>query len=652
MRPIPVQGVFQPQVLPQLGGPVADVYAMRDLLVNFYDFKKPSVSLSERENDDIQILINENATADRILTLLKTHLIDKARPGDISVFYFAGHGSRIRQRPLGKARPPGRTMVPADYALGVPAIRDKELARIYRQVPDGVSLTVIQDNCYSGGGARGAAPSLHSRDLPDDPRVVSDPPDEQNGKRLPYPDQQKNPVLVLAASQADQVALEAHMGDDVGYRGVFTYALVKTLQNSVTHERVDEIFRKLRANMGMDRQEPVVSGKGRLRSGFIRPESHTGEQRLRNRAIAGRSTGAIGRRHRERHARGLHFEKGLGGPRARSDPHPGEGDDGVGHVDRRSDRRCGPGRDSQRRQISGGGVRGQPRSAIHGICACEIVRGERASANGFGGADKLASAGVTWVDNPAQEPAPTHTLVWNGTSWQLYSSDSPAPADLGAALAGRSVLAKIADPGQARLFLETPPPNELLARLAIGKGETAAIRVTDGDPAGATYALAGALRGKDLVYFWLRSARTGEQFPPLSTPIAAADPGAVDNFPDDIRTLDRVAGWLTLSAAGEIDPPFPYHLALKRVGGNTEVAEKEVVEGEKYKLYLEGDRGQLDALLKLNESPVKRYVYVGITDSAGHGQLLFPEPGAGNQGNRFPVVEKTKATARCRRRSR
>lgn len=116
----------------------------------------------------------------------------------------------------------------------------------------------------------------------------------------------------------------------------------------------------------------------------------------------------------------------------------------------------------------------------------------------------------------------------------------------------------------------------------------------------------------------------------------------MDKLTDDIRTLDRVAGWLTLSAAGEIDPPFPYHLALKRVGGSTEVAEKEVVEGEKYKLYLEGDRGQLDALLKLNESPVKRYVYVGITDSAGHGQLLFPEPGAGNQGNRFPVVEEDK----------
>ena len=118
----------------------------------------------------------------------------------------------------------------------------------------------------------------------------------------------------------------------------------------------------------------------------------------------------------------------------------------------------------------------------------------------------------------------------------------------------------------------------------------------------------------------------------------------VEKLTEDIRTLARVAGWLTLSAAGEIDPPFPYRLVLKRVGGDARVAEKQVVNGEEYKLYLKGERQKLDALLKASDpklGPVKRYVYVGITDSSGHGQLIFPEPGAGNQGNRFPVVEQS-----------
>jgi hypothetical protein len=87
-----VLGEFRPHALPNLNGPEADVYAMRDLLVERFDFKKPSRDLAQRDRDDIQILLNQNATADRILTLLKTHLIDKAKPGDISLFYFAGHG--------------------------------------------------------------------------------------------------------------------------------------------------------------------------------------------------------------------------------------------------------------------------------------------------------------------------------------------------------------------------------------------------------------------------------------------------------------------------------------------------------------------------------------------------------------------------------
>jgi hypothetical protein len=644
LRPIPVQGIFRPHVLPQLEGPVADVYAMRDLLVNTYGFQKPSSSLSARENDDIQILINENATADRILTLLKAHLIDKAKPGDISVFYFAGHGSRIRNELSEK---PGRldvTMVPADYALGVPAIRDKELARIYRQVPDGVSLTVIQDNCYSGGGARGASPSLRSRDLPDDPRTVSDPPDERSGKRLPYPDQQKNPVLILAASQPDQTALEMDMGAEAGYRGVFTYALEKTLKNAVTHERVDEIFRKLRANMGLDRQEPVVSGQGRLDKDIFGQE-----------AIPASSVYAIVR---SRAGAKIQLEGGIAnGIRA-------------GCVLKKD--QAGPGQAAVRIRVTGTKDLNSSIAEVTGDTSQdEIERGDKFLIEAFAPSpgppfrvympaksfpesellpmvskvrERLVRAGATWVDDPAQQPPPTHTLVWNGTSWQLYSADSPsAPKNLGATLAAENVAAKVADPKHARFFLQAPPSNELLARMAIGKGETAAIEVTSGSQTEATYALTGVVRANDVAYFWLRTEKTGEQFPPLSTPIAAADPRIGDQLTEDIRTLDRVAGWLTLSAAGDIDPPFPYRLALKKVGGDGRIAEKQVVEDETYKLYLKGDRQQLDALLRASDpklGPPKRYIYVGITDSEGRGQLLFPEPGAGNQGNRFPVVEE------------
>jgi hypothetical protein len=74
-------------------------------------------------------------------------------------------------------------------------------------------------------------------------------------------------------------------------------------------------------------------------------------------------------------------------------------------------------------------------------------------------------------------------------------------------------------------------------------------------------------------------------------------------------------------------------------------AGKMVVEGERYRLHLEGDPRKLDELVKASDpqtGPQKRYVYIGLTDSSGEGKLLFPEPGAGNQANRFPVVERDK----------
>ena len=45
---------------------------------------------------DIRTLENHEATADAILSAIQTHLIEPARPSDVSLFYYAGHGSRMR----------------------------------------------------------------------------------------------------------------------------------------------------------------------------------------------------------------------------------------------------------------------------------------------------------------------------------------------------------------------------------------------------------------------------------------------------------------------------------------------------------------------------------------------------------------------------
>src|SRR5579863_1210182 len=155
LRPVPLEGVFKQVVWPKLNGAVNDMKSMHRMLLT-RGFKE----------EDIVELVNQQATADAILTTVKSHLFDKAKAGDSSLFYFAGHGARIVNKHATLNGGVDVTMVTYDAPKGVPALRNKELARLYRQVPNGVSLTVIQDNCYSSGGARGLAPPLVTREGP------------------------------------------------------------------------------------------------------------------------------------------------------------------------------------------------------------------------------------------------------------------------------------------------------------------------------------------------------------------------------------------------------------------------------------------------------------------------------------------------------
>src|SRR5207253_1499509 len=94
------------------------------------------------------------------------------------------------------------TIIPADTLLGVPDIRSKELARIYVRAPaKDVQLTVVQDSCFSGGGARGLLPLGKLRVQEPDSQVSVD---EKLEGRKP----EEAGVLVLSASQDYQPAQE------------------------------------------------------------------------------------------------------------------------------------------------------------------------------------------------------------------------------------------------------------------------------------------------------------------------------------------------------------------------------------------------------------------------------------------------------------
>lgn len=139
-----------------LKGCLTDVALQRELLIHRFGFQP----------DDILTLTDETPdrpTRANILTAFEEHLIRNTQPGDVVVFHFSGHGSRLQDpNPIrsatGELIPRNGSFVPADdaslAARTVSDIMGKTLFLLMSAV-NTENLTVILDSCYSGGGIRG-----------------------------------------------------------------------------------------------------------------------------------------------------------------------------------------------------------------------------------------------------------------------------------------------------------------------------------------------------------------------------------------------------------------------------------------------------------------------------------------------------------------
>ncbi|MEM1291647.1 MAG: caspase family protein [Cyanobacteria bacterium P01_H01_bin.162] len=144
----PEDGLFPP-----LNGCVNDVELQYQLLVHRYGFN-PS---------DIVTLTDEQATRENILTTFDEHLIKQAQPGDVVVFHFSGHGSRVADPDKDFEDGLNSTLVPVDSPLpaGFPSeggavndITGHTLFLLGSAVPTD-NFTMVLDSCHSGGAKRG-----------------------------------------------------------------------------------------------------------------------------------------------------------------------------------------------------------------------------------------------------------------------------------------------------------------------------------------------------------------------------------------------------------------------------------------------------------------------------------------------------------------
>jgi hypothetical protein len=106
----------------------------------------------ERRGFDVRYLTDGEATHERITGELRD-LVQRARPGDVAVFQFAGHGTEVGDLDADEEDGTDEALVPADFESGT-FLLDDDLRAVLGEVRDGVNLTCFIDCCHSGTSTR------------------------------------------------------------------------------------------------------------------------------------------------------------------------------------------------------------------------------------------------------------------------------------------------------------------------------------------------------------------------------------------------------------------------------------------------------------------------------------------------------------------
>jgi metacaspase-1 len=133
---------------------------------------------------DIKILLDKEATKKNVLKALDD-LLAGARSGDVLVFTNSSHGSYIADKD-GDEETYDEILCP--YDIDANDITDDDLRERFQNLPTGVNLTVILDNCHSGTATRAPVSEIiPGMRTPDDRRVRFLSPALRGGKVLQNP---------------------------------------------------------------------------------------------------------------------------------------------------------------------------------------------------------------------------------------------------------------------------------------------------------------------------------------------------------------------------------------------------------------------------------------------------------------------------------
>lgn len=580
---------------------------------------------------DIRMLLDGRATRGAILGAIKRHLIAPARPGQISLFFYAGHGSWLPNPTSSEPDRRDETIVPVDSSRGAADIHDKELATLFNQIVErGAVLTAIFDSCHSGSIARGLPGTALVRSVPPGAPSPSPP--------LLGPPPEKRGALILSAAQDRQIAQERYL--DGQHRGLFTSALEQVLATAPAGESAGQMFSRIRALMQErgSAQEPVLAGtQERRRQTLWGAAADSGTKQDPNQTVI-----AVSEVHRDH----VILQAGLAIGLQRFAELRSHGKEAP--VRLRVTAVLGP---SQSRaevlqgalqQVRSGDLYTLERPGAPEPGSLRLFLDETApdlkSLEGLARelAQLAASAHIDWVTDPT-ETAPTHVLSFAAGGFVLRDQQSQILSSFGASPRAEQVLSALRRvallprlflqlplPGALRRDLDQRPERQRLPVLWVPRAEEA------------DYLLIGRWQEERIEYAWVLPQADAEA-PPGPLPVrsrwlSARDAQFLGATLAAGSQLARIHAWHALAASSHPaeEDSFPYQLALRSRKSGALLARAEPL------------RGQEDYQPVLTaKSPLRRvqprYVYLFNLDSEGRGALIFPPPTAGNVENLLPA---------------
>ena len=208
---------------------------------------------------DIITLTDKQATRQGILDAFENHLINQAKPGDVAVFHYSGHGSRVLdpdpiplKSPIVDGVGLNGTLVPVDSSYPLDYLKTGGVVNdimghtlfLLMSAIQTENFTAILDSCFSGLTTRDY--KVRSREGGKNIKISPQEKVEQE-KWLSRLDLSKEAFIeayqtgvakgvILASAQPNQLAKDIKLLDF--YVGIFSYLLTQYLwQNAGTPER-------------------------------------------------------------------------------------------------------------------------------------------------------------------------------------------------------------------------------------------------------------------------------------------------------------------------------------------------------------------------------------------------------------------------------